>query len=73
MILTIDNTFALLKYKDSKLVKETNNVKKLKLLSIKTITNINHVNNATISSISLIKIYIDFEITTYLIFNRDFI
>ena len=48
-------------------------MKKLKLSSIKTITNINYVNNATISSISLIKIYINFEIITYLIFNRDFI
>ena len=54
-------------------MKETNNVKKLKLLSIKIITNINHVDNVAISSVSLIKIYINFEITIYLIFNRDFI
>ena len=70
---------ALLEYKNfnsifnAKLVRVTNNVKKLKSLSIKTITNINHVDNVAISSVSLIKIYIDFETITYLIFNRDFI
>ena len=54
-------------------MRETNNMKKLKLFSIKVITNINYVNNVAISSALLIKIYIDFEIITYLIFNRDFI
>ena len=54
-------------------MKVINNVKKLKSLSIKTITNINHVDNVAISSAPPIKIYIDFETITHLIFNRDFI
>ena len=71
--ISTNNIFALLRYENSKLVRVTNNVKKLKSPSIKIITNINHIDNATISSASLTKICIDFKITAYLIFNRDFI
>lgn len=46
--LLINNTLTLLKYKDFKLIRVIDNVKKLKLLSIKIITNINHVNNVAI-------------------------